>query len=80
MRAAIKSLCTCTQVVEKRKDQRVRVQRLSRSLKKLGRSVGRRDRNSIARQAVRLVGKELAKELKQACSVDSILRRVIHME
>ena len=74
-------------MVEKRADQRVRVQRLTHSLKRLGRSVGRRDRSSIARQVVAdrkllkrtvpLIGKTMAQEMKALCSVDaeSILSR-----
>lgn len=55
--------------------------RLTRSLKTLGRCVGRRSRSAIARQAIKdvkirnkvieLIGKLLAKELTITCSVDA---------
>ena len=54
---------------------------LTRSLKTLGRCVGRRSRSAIARQAIKdvrirnkvieLIGKLLAKELTITCSVDA---------
>ena len=57
------------------------VRRLTHSLKRLGRSVGRRDRASIARQVVTdrkllkrtvpLIGKAMAREMKALCSVDA---------
>lgn len=60
---------------------------LTSSLKRLGRSVGRRNRRSIARQAISdsrirerivdLLGKRMANEMKAMCSMktDSILRK-----
>ena len=74
-------------MVEKRADRQARVQRLTHSLKRLGRSVGRRDRASIARQVVAddkllkrtvpLIGKTMAREMKALCSVETktILKR-----
>jgi len=59
----------CMQVVEKPVDRKVCVRQLSHSLKRLGRSVARRDRASIARKVVadpELVGKI---EMKCLCSL-----------
>ena len=64
-----------------------RILPLTRSLKRLGRSVGRRNRGLIARQAINdsrirvrivdLLGKRMAKEMKAMCAMktDSILRK-----
>ena len=69
-----------------KKQHKARVFQLTRSLKSLGRSVGRKNRPSIARQAMKdvkirkkvieIMGKELSKELKHVSSlkVNSLLR------
>ncbi len=69
-----------------KKQRASRVFRLSRSLKWLGRSVGRRNRKSIALQAVqdkricmqvvKFLGQKITKEMKKMCakSSNSILR------
>lgn len=66
--------------------QGARVFRLSRSLKRMGRSIGRRNRGAIARTAIRdhrickklvpLLGKKMRKEMQKMCklSTNSILR------
>lgn len=70
-----------------KKNQNARVFPLTRSLKRLGRSVGRCNRGSIARQVVnddkicqkivKLLGKKIEREMKTMCklSTNSVLRR-----
>ena len=72
--------------MESRRGGKGRVNRLTRSLKRIGRSVGRQNRKSIARQVVAdtvtrthivdQLGKVIDKEMRQMCSlkVPSILR------
>lgn len=73
-----------------KKQDKARVFQLTRSLKSLGRSVGRKNRALIARQAMKdvkirrkvieIMGKELSKELKHVSSlkVNSLLRDRTH--
>ena len=71
-------------MVEKRANRKANVQRLTHSLKRLGRSVGRRDRASIARQVVAdrkllmktvpLIGKAMAREMLALRYVDTMLK------
>ena len=71
-------------MVEKCVNRKVNVHRLTHSLKRLGRSVGRRDRASIARQVVAdrkllnktvpLIGKAMAREMLALRFEDTMLK------